>query len=55
MANKVLIPTPLRVYAGKQDIVEAEGNTVGELLQDLTTQYSELRNHLYNDDGKLRS
>tara|TARA_Y100000588_G_C14222648_1_gene911717 strand:+ start:457 stop:744 length:288 start_codon:yes stop_codon:yes gene_type:complete len=55
MANKVLIPTPLRVYAGKKDVVEAEGSTVGELLQHLTSQYSELRNHLYNDDGKLRS
>ena len=55
MANKVLIPTPLRVYAGKQDVVEAEGSTVGELLENLTTQYTDLRNHLYNDDGRLRS
>ena len=55
MANKVLIPTPLRVYAGKQDVVEAEGSTVGELLENLTTQYTDLRNHLYNEDGRLRS
>ena len=32
-----------------------EGGTVGELLQNLTAQYSELRNHLYNKDGRLRS
>jgi len=55
MANDVLIPTPLRAYAGKQDIVQVEGETVGELLQDLTAKYSELRNHLYNEDGRLRS
>ena len=55
MANRILIPTPLRVYAGKQDIVEAEGKTVGELLENLTSQYAELRNHLYNEDGRLRS
>ena len=55
MANKVLIPTPLRVYAGKQDVVEAEGQTVGELLQNLTAEYSELRNHLYTEEGRLRS
>ena len=55
MANDVLIPTPLRVYAGKQDVVRVEGKTVGELLQNLTAQYSELRNHLYNEDGRLRS
>ena len=55
MANKVLIPTPLRVYAGKQDVVEAEGRTVGELLENLTSRYTELRNHLYSEDGRLRS
>ena len=55
MANDVLIPTPLRVYTGEQDVVQVEGKTVGELLQNLTTKYSELRNHLYNEDGRLRS
>ena len=55
MANNVLIPTPLRVYAGKQDVVQADGKTVGELLDNLTSQYTDLRKHLYNEDGKLRS
>ena len=55
MANDVLIPTPLRAYAGKQDTVQVEGETVGELLQNLTAKYSELKNHLYNEDGRLRS
>ena len=53
MANDVLIPTPLRVYAGKQDVVQVEGKTVGELLENLTAQYAELRNHLYNEDGRF--
>ena len=35
---KVLIPTPLRQYAGKQDSVELAGATVGEVLQSLTSQ-----------------
>ena len=55
MANDVLIPTPLRAYADKQDVVQVEGNTVGELLEDLTVKYSDLKKHLYNDDGRLRS
>ena len=55
MANKILIPTPLRVYAGKQDEVEAEGRTVGELLANMTAEYTDLRNHLYTEDGTLRS
>jgi molybdopterin/thiamine biosynthesis adenylyltransferase/rhodanese-related sulfurtransferase/molybdopterin converting factor small subunit len=52
---KVLIPTPLRQYAGKQDAVQLAGATVGEVLHSLTSQYGDLRRHLYNDEGKLRS
>ena len=55
MANDVLIPTPLRAYAGKQDTVQVEGKTVGELLQNLAAKYPDLRGHLYNEDGRLRS
>jgi molybdopterin/thiamine biosynthesis adenylyltransferase/rhodanese-related sulfurtransferase/molybdopterin converting factor small subunit len=52
---KVLIPTPLRQYAGKQDAVDLAGSTVGEVLGALTSEHTELRRHLYNDEGKLRS
>ncbi|MEQ1731260.1 MAG: MoaD/ThiS family protein [Vicinamibacterales bacterium] len=55
MATKILIPTPLRPYTDKQEAVEAEGATIGELLTDLTTKYSGLKAHLYNEQGKLRS
>jgi adenylyltransferase/sulfurtransferase len=55
MATKILIPTPLRPFTDKKDAVEASGNTVGELLADLTTKHSGLKAHLYNDQGKLRS
>lgn len=52
---KILIPTPLRQYADKKDSVELNGATVGELLSALTSQHGDLRRHLYNDEGKLRS
>ncbi len=52
---KILIPTPLRQYTAKQDSVHLQGATVGEVLQSLTSQYSDLRRHLYTDEGKLRS
>jgi molybdopterin converting factor small subunit len=52
---KVLIPTPLRQYAGQNNAVDVAGATVGEALSALTTQYGDLRKHLYNDEGKLRS
>jgi molybdopterin converting factor small subunit len=55
MSVKVIIPTPLRPYAGKRDSTEVKAGTVGEALGRLTTEFSELRKHLFTDDGKLRS
>src|SRR5438105_7457313 len=52
---KILIPTPLRQYADKQDSVDLPGATVGEALSALTSKYADLRRHLYSDEGKLRS
>jgi len=55
MATKILIPTPLRPFTDKQDAVDAEGRTVGELLADLTARHAGLKQHLYNEQGRLRS
>src|SRR3954469_17036026 len=55
MAHRILIPTPLRPFAGKLDVVEVDGGTVGEILQALVGRYGDLRKHLYTDEGKLRS
>jgi adenylyltransferase/sulfurtransferase len=55
MANKILIPTPLRAYTGKREAVEVEGSTVGEMLADLASKHEGLRRHLFGDDGRLRS
>src|SRR5580692_945747 len=52
---KILIPTPLRQFADKKDSVQLAGSTVGEVLKSLTSEYANLRRHLYNDEGKLRS
>lgn len=52
---KILIPTPLRQYTEKKDSVEISGATIGEVLGALTAQYPDLRNNLYNAEGKLRS
>ena len=55
MATKILIPTPLRGYTGNQEEVEATGSTVGELLANLASEHTELRKHLYGEDGSLRN
>ena len=52
---RIIIPTPLRQYAGKQEAIELKAATVGELLNKLVTTHGDLRRHLYTDDGKLRS
>ena len=52
---KVLIPTPLRPYAGNQESVVVEAGTVGELLEQLASRHEELRKHLFTPEGKLRS
>src|SRR5213594_1225030 len=55
MAVTVLIPTPLRPFAGGRDAIELDAASVGELLERLTSEYAALRRHLFADDGRLRS
>jgi molybdopterin converting factor small subunit len=55
MAIKVLIPTPLRPYVGKESVIEVTAQTVGEALSDLVSKHPDLRKHLFSDDGRLRS
>ena len=46
----IKIPTPLRPYVGGQAQVTVNGETVGAALQDLVSQYPDLRDQLYNGD-----
>jgi adenylyltransferase/sulfurtransferase len=52
---KILVPTPLRQYAGKRSAIDVQAATVGEALQSLVSAYPDLRKHLYNEQGKLRA
>jgi molybdopterin converting factor small subunit len=55
MAVKVMIPTPLRVYAGKRESTDVKAGSVGDALAQLTTEFAELKKHLFTEDGQLRS
>jgi len=55
MAVKVMIPTPLRPHAGGRAAAEFPAKTVAEVLGQLTTEFAELRRHLFTEEGKLRS
>lgn len=50
----IRIPTPLRPYSGGQSSINVTGNNVGAVLNHLTEQYPELRQHLFDGD-QLRS
>lgn len=43
----VRIPTPLRPHTGGNDIVEAQGETVGALLSDVGRQYPALHERIF--------
>ena len=50
----VRIPTPLRSLTKGSAEVQAKGDTVDDLVQDLERQYSGLRERLLDDNGALR-
>ncbi len=52
---KILLPTPLRPYAGGAPSVHVPGGTVADALGSLVARHEALRKHLYDDEGKLRS
>ncbi|HBY98670.1 MAG: MoaD/ThiS family protein [Ardenticatenaceae bacterium] len=45
----IRIPVPLRQYTDGQGEVKVAGATAGAALEDLTTQYPDLRGYLYDD------
>lgn len=49
----VRIPTPLRPHTGGLDSVEAEGGTVGAVLDHVGTRYPELKSRIF-ESGELR-
>ena len=55
MAVTIIIQTPLRQFAGGQSEIEVEAGTAGEALDKLTTEFGDLKKHLYNDAGALRN
>lgn len=55
MAVKVLIPTPLRPHADGRAAAEFPAKTVAEALVQLTSEFADLKRHLFTEEGRLRS
>jgi len=51
---RVRIPTPLRSYTGAT-VVEADGATVAEVLDDLDRQFPGIRFRVVDEQGRLRT
>lgn len=51
---KVIIPTPLRKFTDNQASVETKSHSVLEAINGLADQFPELREHLFDEQGKLR-
>jgi len=55
MSITIRIPTPLRPYVGGTKEVAADAGSVQNVLSTLAESYPDLKRHLFNDQGKLRS
>ncbi len=54
MAISIRIPTPLRKLTGEQEVVQADGATVGALLGSLDAAYPGLRERICDEKGNVR-
>src|SRR5258705_5008803 len=55
MAVKILIRTQLRQFTGRQSSIECSAATVVEAHGSHTGTFTDLRKHLFTDEGKIRS
>ena len=51
---RVRVPTPLRPMTGGKSEVDIEGQTVGQLIENLGTAHPGLKERLYDEKGEVR-
>jgi molybdopterin synthase sulfur carrier subunit len=51
---KVFIPSPLRSYTDKKNVVEGEGTTLAELLADLDRRFPGIRFRIVDEQDQIR-
>ncbi|MBF0280779.1 MAG: MoaD/ThiS family protein [SAR324 cluster bacterium] len=55
MSIMIEIPSALTKYTNSQDEIQVEASTVGEAFEKLVSQYQDLKQHLYEENGNIRS
>jgi molybdopterin synthase sulfur carrier subunit len=51
----VIIPTPLRKFTQNASRLKVEASDIGNAVRELTEQFPELKKHLLDDQGLIRS
>jgi molybdopterin converting factor small subunit len=51
----VIIPTPLRKFTNQTAKLQVEAGTVGEIIEKITLGFPDLKKHLLDAHGSLRS
>ncbi len=51
----VIIPTPLRKFTNQTARIQVDAGTVGEIIERITLDFPDLKKHLLNPQGTLRS
>ena len=51
----VIIPTPLRKFTNQLAKLQVDAGTVGEIIEKLTLEFPDLKKHVLEPEGNLRS
>ena len=54
MSVNVRIPTILRSYTSGEQVVSAEGATLGEVIDDLDGRFAGIKGRILDESGRLR-
>jgi adenylyltransferase/sulfurtransferase len=54
MSVEVRIPSPLKSLTDGKDVIQSEGSTVGEVIQEVISAYPQLRERLCDEKGDVR-
>ena len=51
----VIIPTPLRKFTNNTARLQIQANNINEVVNELTQNFPDLKKHLLDESGKVRS
>ena len=51
----VIIPTPLRKFTNQKTRLEVDGRNVKEAIEELAVNFPDLKKHLIDENGQLRT